>query len=222
LLAAAFVSAALGREGLRTWGRRLAALRTNPVWYLVALLAPIALMAIVMLTNSFFGAPLPTGAQLGRWPTLGGELLGMFIAVGIGEEAGWTAFATPRLLARHRFITTFVLIAVLRVFWHLPLLLSGNLPVMTGVVANAGFQLMVLWAYYRSGGVWLLAAIWHAVHNVTSQFLSPMVDGADRIRIGPILAAVYWLAAGLVFVLDRRHLDAAVPQAAGPSGREVA
>ena len=205
LIAAGLVALCLGRPGLRAWGRRLAATRTGIHWYLIAFLGPIVLMAVCVLLNAALGAPLPTRTQLAGWTGLGPVFLSIFIAIGIGEEAGWTAFASPRLLERHSFVVAGLLMSVIRVTWHVPLMIQDDLPWVVGVVANAGFQFMVLWAFVRSGGVWWLAAIWHTTHNtVSGQFLYRMVDGADRDRLGLILAAVYWLAVGLVLLLDRR------------------
>jgi len=205
LMAAAVVAACLGRNGVREWGRRLITVRTGIQWWLVAFLGPIVLMIVAVLINAALGAPLPTREQLAGWPALGPTFLGMFVAVGIGEEAGWTAFASPRLLWRHPFVTAAFLMAVIRVTWHLPLMIGGDLPWMVGVVANAGFQFMVLWAFVRSGGVWWLAAIWHSTHNtVGGSFLYRMVEGADQVRLGLILSAVYWLAVGAVLMFDRR------------------
>jgi membrane protease YdiL (CAAX protease family) len=119
VIAAAIVSACLGREGLAEWWQRLKTVRAAPRWYLLAFLAPIGLMVAAVLLNTALGAPAPTRAQLSGWTSLPGEFIGILIVIGIGEEAGWTAFASPRLLARHRFLVAFVIIAAMRVFWHL-------------------------------------------------------------------------------------------------------
>ncbi|HKP27927.1 MAG TPA: CPBP family intramembrane glutamic endopeptidase [Gemmatimonadales bacterium] len=217
IIAAAIVSACLGRPGLSDWWRRLTTVRAAPRWYLLAFVAPIGLMVLAVLVNTALGAPSPTRAQLSGWTGLPAEFLGIFIFIGIGEEAGWTAFAAPRLLGRHRFLVAFLIIAAIRVFWHLPLMLAGELPPLVGVVANAGFQFMVLWAFFRSGGAWLLAAIWHAVHNTLSgSFFFRMVEGADQARLGLVLTAVYWLAVTAVLLVDRKLLAAPRPSARLP------
>lgn len=223
IIAAAIVAAALGPSGLRDWSRRLATVRTAPRWWLIAFLGPIVLMVAAVLVNAAFGAPLPSRAQLSGWPALGPAFLGIFVAIGIGEEAGWTAFASPRLLQRHPFVVAALALSFIRVTWHLPLLVEGNLPWVVGVVANAGFQFLVLWAFVRSGGVWWLAAIWHTTHNtVGGQFLYRMVEGADQARLGGILAVAYWLAVVGVLRLDRRIAESARAVAArgdeAPSG----
>jgi membrane protease YdiL (CAAX protease family) len=207
ILAAAIVSAGLGRSGLRQWGRRLRTLRSAPGWYAIAVLAPIAILAAAVVANSALGAPLPTAPQLSQWTGLGGTFLGMLIAIGIGEEAGWTAFAAPLLLERHRFVPAWLILASVRSLWHLPLMLQGDLSWALGIAGNFAFQFLVLWLYRRTG-VWFLAALWHATLNtVGGSFVFQMVEGVDQERLGLLMVAGYWLAAIAVLVFDRRSLD---------------
>jgi membrane protease YdiL (CAAX protease family) len=207
IIAAAIVSATLGRAGLRQWGQRLITLRAAPAWYAIALLAPIVILAAAVLANAAFGAPLPSSAQLGEWTGLGEVFLGMLIAIGIGEEAGWTAFAAPLLLERHRFVRAWLILGAVRSLWHLPMMLQGDLSWTLGIGGNFAFQLLVLWLYRRTGS-WFLAALWHATLNtVGGSFLFRMVEGADQERLGLLMVAGYWLAAIAVLVLDRRNLN---------------
>lgn len=93
-----------GRTEVKLWGRQLVTIRALPVWYALAIAAPVAIIIAAVLANSALGAPLPTPSQLGAWPDLLGIFAAFLIVIRIGEEAGWTAFAAPRLLSRHTFI----------------------------------------------------------------------------------------------------------------------
>lgn len=195
LAAAACVTAAQGRDSLRKWGSRLTAWRTKPGWYAVAVLAPIAVHAAIVLANHGFGAPLPTSQQLSGWTDLPLTFVVILAMVGIGEEAGWTAFAAPLLLRRHGVLGAWAVLASIRIFWHLPLMLTGDMPWLMGLLGNAGFQLVLLWLL-RSGGSWTLAAVWHATLNTFGgSFLFTMVSGADKERLGLLLGVAYALLA---------------------------
>jgi len=203
IMAAALVSLGLGRSGLRRWGGSLARLKTSPGWYLFAALAPIAIMALIVPANAVLGAPLPTAEQLAGWRELGPTFLGILIGIGIGEEAGWTAFAAPRLLERYSFLTAWLVLAAIRTIWHIPLMLEGDLSPVVGIGGNFAFQYVVLWLYRRTG-VWFLAAIWHTVLNtVSGSFLFRMVDGPDQTRLGLLLVIAYGLLALTLAALDR-------------------
>jgi hypothetical protein len=93
----------------------------------------------------------------------------------------------------------------MRIFWHLPLMLTGDLPLALGVGGNIGFQFLVLWVFYRTD-VWFLAAVWHAVVNTTGgEFFFTMVDGADQTRLGVLMSLMYLLVAGAVYLAMRRR-----------------
>jgi membrane protease YdiL (CAAX protease family) len=207
IIAAAIVAAGMGRSELREWGRQLVTFRASPGWYALAILAPAAIIIAAVLVNHAFGEPLPAPSQLAGWTALPGTFLTFLILIGIGEEAGWTAFAAPRLLNRHTFIAAWLILSAIRILWHLPLMLTGLLPWVLGIGGNIAFQFLVLWIFVRSGGVWFLAAIWHAVLNTLGgQFFFRMVQGEAQERLGVLMTAGYVLVAAAVFLVDCRRI----------------
>jgi len=211
LAAAALVTAAQGRDSLREWGSRLKSWRGRPGWYAVAVLAPIAVHTAIVLINHGFGAPLPTSAQLAGWTDLPITFVIILAMVGIGEEAGWTAFAAPLLLKRYGVLGAWAVLAPIRIFWHLPLMLTGDMPWLMGLLGNAGFQLVLLWLL-RSGGSWTLAAVWHTTLNtVGGSFLFTMVSGADKERLGLLLGIAYALLGLAVLPTMLRSKESRVP-----------
>ena len=154
--------------------------------------------------NHWLGAPLPTWAQLSHWPEIPVAFVVMLVMVGIGEEAGWTAFAAPLLLRRHGILGAWLVLSAVRILWHLPLMLNGEMPWVMGIVGNAAFQMIVLQLYVASGGRWSLAAVWHATLNAFGgAFFFTMVSGADRERLGLLLAGAYAILAVVSVVLAR-------------------
>ena len=219
IIAAAIVSAAQGRASLRAWGRRLLTLRAPARWYLVAFLAPVVILVAAVLINAMFGAPLPTGAELSAWPAIVPTFVLMLLVIGIAEEAGWTAFAAPLLLERHRLIRAWLILASMRTAWHIPLMLQRDLPLTIGIGGNFAFQLLVLWTFSRTG-VWFLAAIWHAMLNtIGGEFLFGMVEGADRDRLGILMVAGYVIVAVVVWLFGLRPRDTGIPLRVLPAPR---
>lgn len=192
LLAALVVASCQGRASLHSWGRRLRGWDAAPRWYAVAVLTPIAVHVVDVMVNHGLGAPLPTAVQLAHWPDVPAAFVVMFVMVGIGEEAGWTAFAAPLLLRRHGLLGAWVVLSTVRILWHLPLMLNGEMPWVMGIVGNAAFQMIVLQLFTASGGRWSLAVVWHATLNAFGgAFLFTMITGADRDRLGLLLAGAY-------------------------------
>lgn len=207
IIAAAIVAGVLGRAELMAWARRLVALRAAPVWYAAAVAIPVGIIFVIVAINTALGAPWPTAAQLATWTMLPGEFLGILILIGIGEEAGWTAFAADRLLDRFAFLKAWAALTAMRVLWHVPLMLSGDLPWVLGIVGNSAFQLLVLWLFVRSGRQWFVAAVCHTMLNVVGgSFFFQMVEGPDNARLGLLMAVAYALVAGVVCFVDRDRL----------------
>ena len=112
------------------------------------------------------------------------NFLVMLVFVGIGEEAGWMAFAAPILLRRHGLLLAWVLSAGMRIFWHLPMMLTGPV-VDPRLLGNAAFSMVALLVLVASGGRWSLVAVWHAMLNAASGlFFFTMVSGDDKARLG--------------------------------------
>ena len=84
-----------GCAGLRAMLARLRTWRVGLVWYAVALLtAPLLLLGIL---GGLGALADPAFAPRFQW-----WLFAAGLTAGLFEEIGWTGFATPRLLARHR------------------------------------------------------------------------------------------------------------------------
>jgi CAAX protease family protein len=208
IVAALIVAACLGRAEFREWARRLTTFGAGIGWYALALVAPIAIITMVALANYSLGATPPTASQLAIWTELPGTFVFFLIFVGIGEEAGWTAFAAPMLLRSNNFIRTWLILSAIRVFWHLPLMLSGDLPWVLGIGGNIAFQFLVLWIFQRGDQGWFLAALWHATLNTFGgKFFFQLVDGTDEARLAILMTVGYVIVALAVFFLDQSHLD---------------
>ena len=201
LMAAFVVTSCQGRAALFAWGRSLRQWAASPWLYVVAVAAPIAIHVLIVLVNHLLGAPLPTGSQLGAWPEVPVTFLIMLVMVGLGEEAGWSAFAAPILLRRYGLWGAFGVLAPLRIFWHLPLMIGGEMPLVVGLLGNAGFQLVVLQILRQRRGSWTHAAVWHATLNAFGgAFFFSMVTGADKERLGMLLGVAYALVGLLTLV----------------------
>jgi len=207
ILATLIIAACLGRDEFKEWGRRLITFRTKIGWYALAFVAPIVIVTIAALVNYALGATLPTASQIAIWKELPGTFAFILIFIGVGEEAGWTAFAAPILLRRNSFIKTWGILATIRVIWHLPLMISGDLPWVLGIGGNIAFQFLLLWLFQRADHRWFLAAIWHTTLNtVGGNFFFQLVDGSDETRLAILMTAGYVIVALAVYMLDRQRL----------------
>ena len=206
LMAVLVVAPCQGREAFREWWRRVRSWRAAPRLYLLALLGPIALHVMIVLVNGGLGAPLPTPDQLADSWQVPGMFVVLLVLIGIGEEAGWTAFMAPILLRRHGLLVAWGIASVVRIAWHIPLMISGELPLFLGIVGNAAFTMVLMALLVVRGGGWSLSAVWHAMLNTAGySFLFTMVSGADHSRLSVLMAVQYAFVGVLAYGVVRRN-----------------
>jgi membrane protease YdiL (CAAX protease family) len=203
-LAAALLVAGLagGRASLRELLSRLVRWRVRPGYYLIAVLLPVALMALAATLNvSLFGAPAPSREQLARWPgALAMAPLLLVFDGPLGEELGWRGFALPRLLDRAPPLRASVILGLVWAGWHLPLFVARPGPWIAALILWIVFAAVILtWLYQRTNGSVLLATLFHTSVNVIGGgFVSPMFSGGDSDRLYWIAAGLYGIAAAIV------------------------
>jgi len=209
MISALIVAACMRGDELKAWGRRLITFRTRIGWYMLAVATPIVIITIVALVNYALGATPPTASQLAIWTDLPGAFIFTLLFIGIGEEAGWTAFAAPMLLRSNSFIKTWLILSAIRVFWHIPLMLSGDgLPWVLGTFGNIAFQFLVLWIFQRSNQRWFIAPLFHATLNtIGGNFFFRLVSGTDQAHFAVLMATGFAIMALTVYFLDRKFIE---------------
>lgn len=183
LLAAILVTAATdGRKGLRELRGRIGRWRVGAGWYLVAILAPLAIWLIAY-GAALGGAPI---AALADQPMLLLTTFLPFVLIGLlmpslGEEPGWRGFALPRLQARHGPIVGTAILGTLHGLWHLPMFFTPNLGPFT-LTTFVAFMLTAVaaaylytWVFNGTGGSVLLVMFLHGASNAASGLMNRLV-----------------------------------------------
>ncbi len=110
----------------------------------------------------------------------------------ITEEFAWRGFALPRLQAGMRPFPAALLLGLLWGLWHIPLFFmlgscQSRIPFIGSMVSILATSVMVSWVFNHARGSVLLAAIFHAVTDVTIAYVGVMSSGA----------LLFWLFVGL-------------------------
>src|SRR5215212_10102076 len=116
-----------GKTGVKDLLRRLVLWRMGLRWYAVALLLPVALALAAVYLNVLLGASAPSLEELGSWPSLL-VLFPLTLLVGgpLGEVAGLSGFAPPRLQTGRAALPASLILGALIALWHRPLLLTSE------------------------------------------------------------------------------------------------
>jgi membrane protease YdiL (CAAX protease family) len=222
-----------GKGGVVTLLRRMVRWRVRPVWYAVALLLPVAISGGAALLNVVvLGASAPSPAELGAWSGLVPTFFLLLLVPGIGgawEEPGWRGYALPKLQGGHSALLASLILGVVWAFWHLPLMVIGQIH-LTDPVFIVAWTVVFTWVFNNTNGSVLIAMLMHNMHNVISGgYFSAMFSGADWVRQGWLLVALWCAVAAIVVVvngpehLSRKYTRQTLtpPEASAPTPRVV-
>jgi uncharacterized protein len=170
VLAIVLTATVFGRGALRKLLGRLLIWRVNPLWYLLLVLGPAALVAGVVPLNALMGGP---ALSLGM-PLLGiAVFLAFHIVPGsaLGEEIGWRGYVLPRLQSRMSALSAALIIGPIWALWHLPLWLTGEpgrTPTLYAgfVVSVIALSVILTWVYNSTRGSLLMVVLLHATYNL--------------------------------------------------------
>lgn len=198
----AMIGAVHGRAGYRDLLARLRRWRVGPRVYALALLPAAVLAAVSMLLGLLSPTFVPAIVTADDKASM--VLVGVAASIlfGVGEELGWTGFATPRLLQRHGAIATGLIIGVIWGVWHFPLFweadsFRGPLP-MAILLARLfswlpGFRILMVQLYAQTRSL-LVPMLMHAALVTTQLVFSPArLTGTALLLDVLIYAIVTWV-----------------------------
>jgi uncharacterized protein len=207
LLAIVLTAIVLGRGSLRKLLGRLLIWRVDPRWYLVVVLAPVALAGGMVALNTLVGGP----AISVNVPLLAAVItlaFSIFPGSAMGEEIGWRGYALPRLQATRSALSASLILGVIWGFYHLPLSFTGSAfrspsIVIPFVISTIALSVILAWVYNSTGGSLLLVVLLHATANLPlSLLLEPL---------GSRAVLPFWLFVGLMVAAALMVVIAAGP-----------
>jgi membrane protease YdiL (CAAX protease family) len=216
-MAGLFVTAIVsGQEGLRELWARMSHWRVEGRWYAVALLTtPVVLLGVLYMLSMLVSPAYRPGFNL-MFGITAGLLAGFF------EEIGWSGFATPRLLQKHSFLVTGLLLGAFWGVWHMMAGFMGGTPgqelfwlgefLLFWVLTNTAYRVLMTWVYSKTTSV-LVAQIMHMFWSGAFATLLPTLAQTQTLVWEVIFAACIW---GLVAVLAIAYRQPQVQQTLRP------
>jgi uncharacterized protein len=194
-----------GKAAVMILVRRMVRWRVAPLWYAAALLLPVAIALGATGLNVLLGARPPSSAELGAWPILIPTYFLLLLIPGIGgtwEEPGWRGYALPKLQVGRSALVASLIVGVVWAFWHLPLMVATVIP--WSDIAYVSVQSVVYaWLFNNTEGSVLLVMLFHTMNNVISGgYFHAMFSGADWVRMGWLLVALWFAVAVIVVVVN--------------------
>jgi len=148
-----------GGPAVAAWFRRILRFRAPPWLYATAFLLPLAIIL------GSVGLAIAIGTKSGPLPSYAASefIIGIPIVLLFGplpEEPGFRGLGLHELRDSMTTLTAALIIGLGVLIWHLPLFLTGDLPLPIAVVLPA-VSVVYAWLYTRGGSVWpLVLAHW--------------------------------------------------------------
>jgi len=214
------IGVAEGWSGYRTLGARMIRWRVGWRWWIVALGTPVAVLLVATLANvAIWGAPAPILADM-AWPSLALIFAVRFVNPldgPLGEEPGWRGYALPQLQTDRAPLGAAVILGLFVAVWHLPLVMTGQLPAIA-LVATFAITIVYVWLFNHTGGSVLMTMLFHIAQGTVS-YSALGFTGVDAARMDWLTGALWCaIAFGLVLV-DRRAWRTASPSAIASTPR---
>jgi len=197
-----------GRSGVHALLRRMVQWRVGWGWYAAAVGIPAGAAVLAAVLAVWWGASRPSAGEVGLWTEvpLTFALVLLIPLFGPWEEPGFRGYPLSRLSETRPMLAAALLVGVIHVGFHLPLFLTGDIPVSDAVLLLP-VSVVAAWIVVGSRGSVLLAMVLHATNNaVAGEYLSPMFSGADATLFGWLVAGVWCLLGAVLVLLAGRSL----------------
>jgi membrane protease YdiL (CAAX protease family) len=190
--------------GLRDWARRCLNWRVGWRWFVLAFLAPPALMVCALGLHAVLGGELPALPAFGHIP-LAIANFGLVLLIGgpLGEEFGWRGYLMPAITAKLNWRAASLLIGVVWGVWHLPLFYMADTA--QSQMAMPIFMLNILagsvvfgWLLERTLGSVLPALVLHTSLNAWGGILAIVPTAATGRPYALVTGLLVLIAAALL------------------------
>lgn len=182
---------------------------SNKIWYFVFLLLYPVITVLAYITIRASGVEIPGPAS----STLAVILMVIvFFISALGEELGWTGYATEPLLRRWGALSTGLLLGLVWAIWHgIPLIQAGR---QAGWMAwwslgTIAARIIMVWLYVNAGTSVFAAALFHATINLCWQ-LFPVNGSYYDPRVFSLITlgfAVAFLAGQRILVRGKENTE---------------
>jgi len=168
------------------------------IWYAPIFLLMPAVMVLSYVLLLWTGTPVPPP----QFSILtAGAMFFAFLIAALGEEIGWTGYATDPLQNRYGALPASILLGLVWAAWHLiPLAQVGRSREWMAwwCLATVAQRVLIVWLYNNTGKSVLAAVVFHAMSNLSWQmfpingsYYDPRITGLIVAFVAVVVTIVY-------------------------------
>lgn len=206
LAGVAVIALSTGSAGLRTWIARCLKWRVGSGWYVLAFLAPPAVMVCALALHAALGGALPAFFAASQIPLIIANF-GLVLLMGgpLGEEFGWRGYLVSALTSRMNWRAASLAVGVVWGVWHLPLFfLAGTaqalMPIPVFLLNILAGSVLFGWLFERTGRSVLPALVLHTSLNAFAGVLGIVPTPASAQPYILVTALLLLIAAVLLIL----------------------
>ncbi len=191
-----------GKEGLKTFGKRLIKFKVKYYWYLLVFFMPIVVYSIPIMINLIFGNPYNLSYfDVSLWGIDFSVIITNILFAGLAEEPGWRGFAVPKMNEKYRPIVSGIVIGVIWAVWHLLQYVYGGRPWETFpqfIFTVTIISCIYVWIYQKTESIPIMI-IFHVMHNLSNRvfikYHKPIWGGL-----------IYLIILAVILIFDRKNM----------------
>jgi membrane protease YdiL (CAAX protease family) len=174
-----------GWRAIRELLSRMIRVRVRPLWWILTLLVTPITAAAALLVGVATGTQMVLALPLTA--ILGTLLLDAWMFL-LSEEVAWRGYALPRMEKRMTPLIAALVLGVVWALWHTPLFFiagsfQSSVPPVGFILSTVATSVTISWIFHRARGSVLVAAVFHAVTDVTIASTGVMTSGGTLLWI---------------------------------------
>ncbi len=200
-----------GRAWLLAWFSQCLQWRVGWVWVAVALLVPLAVVALAAAIHvTLLGGTIPPSPAYGHALLAAVNFVLILLLGGpLGEEFGWRGYALPALQKRYGWRVASLVLGIVWGAWHLPLFYIANtsqqhIPVALFMVGIVAMSVVFAWLVNRTAGSLVVAILFHTAINYWS-WIIPVVPNGGSVRPFEFVTGIMVLIALLLLYYGKNR-----------------
>jgi uncharacterized protein len=175
----------------------------HKIWYLPTFLLMPFVMVLMYVVLRLTGQPLPEPLMSLKTLLILPILFVAFFIGAIGEEVGWTGYATDPLQARWNALGGAIIVGSVWALWHtITYIEARNAPpwIVAQTLGTILLRIFIVWLYNNTGRSLFIAISFHSMVNVSESMFGPQYNPVISLAIMAAIAAL------VVFLWDPKTL----------------